>query len=81
MISSVLVGRFLGVVQVRVRKIITFSSINHIGWVLVAFLIGVKLTFIYFFTYIILLRAIISVFSEFNLQHINQVISSPIFGL
>lgn len=74
-LSSLVLGSFLGLIQVRVRMLLIFSSINHIGWILSAFIFGLKLTFFYFFVYILLLRAIVFPLSKFNLQHVNQLAS------
>lgn len=75
--SSLFVGRVFGLTQVRVRLLLTFSSINHIGWILSAFVLGLKLMLFYFLAYILLLGAVVFLFSKFNFHHLNQIPSSP----
>lgn len=74
--SSLFVGRVLGLSQVRVRMLLTFSSINHIGWVLSAFILGFNLILFYFFTYMLLLGAVVFFFAQCNLHHVNQISSN-----
>jgi len=74
--ASVLVGRVFGLSQVRLRLLLTFSSINHMGWILSAFILGFKLIIFYFFAYLFLLGAVVFFFSKLNLYHVNQIFSS-----
>ena len=74
--ASVLVGRVFGLSQVRLRLLLTFSSINHMGWILSAFILGFKLIVFYFLAYMLLLGAVVFFFSKSNLYHVNQISSS-----
>ena len=74
--ASVFVGRVFGLSQVRVRLLLTFSSINHMGWILSAFILGFKLIVFYFLAYMLLLGAVVFFFSKSNLYHVNQISSS-----
>mgnify|MGYP003330885102 FL=1 len=70
---SVLVGRLAGLTQTRLRKLISLSSVNHLGWFLAAINQNFKLLVIYFFTYMLLLARLIYVFSRFNVFLISQL--------
>lgn len=63
-ILNIIIRAFLGINQIRLRKILTFSSINHIGWIL-ASLIFIKTIWIYYF----LIYSLIS----FNLTYIFNI--------
>jgi len=83
-VASVLVGGIGGLPQTRLRRILAFSSINHVGWILCAFMYGLKLGVLYFASYAVILWTILLVFSKFNLQHINQLSSlsiPPVFAI
>ena len=45
---SVLIGTIGGCNQTSIRKILKFSSINHLGWILIAIAIGENLWILYF---------------------------------
>uniref|UniRef100_UPI0030FF161C NADH dehydrogenase subunit 2 n=1 Tax=Panorpa chengi TaxID=757039 RepID=UPI0030FF161C len=74
-IMSVMVGSFGGLNQTSLRKLMAYSSINHIGWMLAALIVGENLFFIYFTLYSILSLSIIFLFSSFKMFHLNQMFS------
>nr|YP_010946557.1 NADH dehydrogenase subunit 2 [Jacobsonina aliena]WGO57275.1 NADH dehydrogenase subunit 2 [Jacobsonina aliena] len=71
-ILSVLVGAIGGYNQVSIRKILTYSSINHMGWMLSAMLLGENFWMMYFTIYSFLTLTIISIISPFQISFINQ---------
>nr|YP_010946544.1 NADH dehydrogenase subunit 2 [Episymploce wulingensis]WGO57262.1 NADH dehydrogenase subunit 2 [Episymploce wulingensis] len=71
-ILSVIVGSIGGYNQISIRKILTYSSINHMGWMLAAMLLGENLWLMYFLIYSTLTLTIISIISPFNISFINQ---------
>lgn len=75
---SSLVGSLGGFNQTSLRQIIAYSSINHLGWMLAATLLGESYWIVYFLFYSFLRLAIISLFNAYQLSHINQVFSLPI---
>nr|QXT45812.1 NADH dehydrogenase subunit 2 [Stenacron interpunctatum] len=77
LISS-LVGALGGFNQTSLRQIMAYSSINHLGWMLAATLLGENYWLIYFGFYTFLSLAIISLFNSYQLSHINQVFGLPI---
>nr|AVN68035.1 NADH dehydrogenase subunit 2 [Ectobiidae sp. BB] len=69
---SVIVGSIGGYNQISIRKILTYSSINHMGWMLAAMLLGENLWLMYFMIYSFLTLTIISIISPFQISFINQ---------
>lgn len=65
-ILSAIVGALGGLNLLQLRKIIAFSSINHISWIIIAISTGDVFWFIYFIIYTFILFSITSIF--FNLQ-------------
>lgn len=65
-ILSAIVGALGGLNLLQLRKIIAFSSINHISWIIIAISTGDIFWFIYFIIYTFILFSITSIF--FNLQ-------------
>nr|QXT45799.1 NADH dehydrogenase subunit 2 [Maccaffertium vicarium] len=77
-ITSSLVGSLGGFNQTSLRQIMAYSSINHLGWMLAATLLGENYWIVYFLFYSFLSLAVISLFNAYQLSHINQVFSLPI---
>nr|QIC20361.1 NADH dehydrogenase subunit 2 [Oreogeton sp. DY-2020] len=73
---SVLIGSLGGLNQTSLRKIMSFSSINHLGWMLAAMISSESLWMLYFMVYCFLSMNLILFFNMFNLFHINQLFSS-----
>nr|ABY57639.1 NADH dehydrogenase subunit 2 [Leucophenga angusta] len=74
-ILSLLVGAFGGLNQTSLRKLMAFSSINHLGWMLSALNINESIWFIYFLFYSFLSFTLIFMFNIFKLFHLNQLFS------
>lgn len=74
---SALAGSLGGFNQTSLRKIIAYSSINHLGWILAATLLGESYWLTYFLFYSFLRLSVVLVFNLFQLSHINQIFSLP----
>lgn len=74
-VLSVLIGSLGGLNQTSLRKIIAYSSINHLGWLIAAITIRERLWGLYFRVYTFLSTAIIYILNSFKLFHVNQVFS------
>nr|UDF83717.1 NADH dehydrogenase subunit 2 [Vermiophis taishanensis] len=72
-ISSIFIGSLGGLNQTSLRKIMAFSSITHIGWMLTAMFSSENLWFTYFLFYSLLSSIMIFMFNLFNIFHINQM--------
>uniref|UniRef100_E9NQ72 NADH-ubiquinone oxidoreductase chain 2 n=1 Tax=Nannochorista philpotti TaxID=1260225 RepID=E9NQ72_9NEOP len=74
-IFSICIGSLGGLNQTSLRKLMAYSSINHIGWMLGAILANESTLFTYFMFYSFLSISIIFMFNMFNIFHLNQTFS------
>nr|YP_010826800.1 NADH dehydrogenase subunit 2 [Hodotermes mossambicus]UYX57317.1 NADH dehydrogenase subunit 2 [Hodotermes mossambicus] len=72
-LMSAIVGAIGGMNQTSLRKIMTYSSINHTGWMLAAMTISENLWIMYFAIYSLLTTTVVTIIKPFNLSFINQV--------
>nr|WJW73775.1 NADH dehydrogenase subunit 2 [Platypeza sp.] len=75
-ILSIIVGSLGGLNQTSLRKLMAFSSINHLGWMLAAMLVNNSLWLMYLIIYIFLSMNLIYFFSNMKINHLNQLFSS-----
>ncbi|YP_011102165.1 NADH dehydrogenase subunit 2 (mitochondrion) [Maniola hyperantus] len=73
MIFNVLIGAIGGFNQTSLRKLMAFSSINNLGWMLSALLISENLWMVYFFLYSFLISIMCFLFYTLNIFYINQM--------
>lgn len=71
-ITSAIVGAIGGYNQILIRKILAYSSINHIRWLLVTTIIREKITMLYFSIYTFLNAVIIFITNKWNMFHLSQ---------
>ena len=71
-LASVTSGAVGGFNQTSLRKLIAYSSINHLGWLTRALLLGVNFWALYFVIYTLLRITVVLSFLLFNLNHLNQ---------
>nr|AEY80446.1 NADH dehydrogenase subunit 2 [Apenthecia foliolata] len=74
-IISVTIGALNGLNQTSMRKLMAFSSINHLGWMLSSLLISETIWFIYFLFYSFLVLTLCFMFNLFKVFHLNQLFS------
>lgn len=77
-IVSIFIGAIGGLNQTSLRKLIAFSSINHLGWLLANLINNENLWKIYFLFYSFLSFTVIFLFKNFNIFNINQIYSIKI---
>nr|UQJ73486.1 NADH dehydrogenase subunit 2 [Diamesa sp. 11XL] len=75
-VLSIFIGSLGGLNQTSLRKLMAFSSINHLGWMVAGMMNSENLWMIYFMFYSFLSMTIIFMFNNFKLFNINQM-----FGL
>lgn len=75
-IISVIFGSFGGLNQTSLRKLIAFSSINHLGWIVAGILNNQNIWKIYFIFYCFLSISIIFLFNRLKIFNLNQIFSS-----
>nr|AFP16929.1 NADH dehydrogenase subunit 2 [Cerylon histeroides] len=71
-IISMMIGSFLGLNQSSLRKIMAFSSINHIGWMLMSLLVNQSIWMIYFLVYTFISLSILMMFQILNIFYFSQ---------
>ena len=74
-ILSSLIGALGGLNQTSLRKLIAYSSINHLGWILAAIYNSNLLWITYSIFYSFLTFSIIFIFNMFKTSHIDQLFS------
>nr|AMH85578.1 NADH dehydrogenase subunit 2 [Cochliomyia macellaria] len=74
-ILSSLIGALGGLNQTSLRKLMAYSSINHLGWMLAAMYNSNLLWMTYFMFYSFLTFCMIFMFNMFKTSHINQLFS------
>nr|QBF01180.1 NADH dehydrogenase subunit 2 [Stegana hamata] len=74
-ILSVIVGSLGGLNQSSLRKLMAFSSINHLGWMLMALNSNESIWLIYFLMYSFLSFTLTFMFNNFKIFHFNQMFS------
>nr|YP_009995936.1 NADH dehydrogenase subunit 2 [Plagiodera versicolora]QNQ64887.1 NADH dehydrogenase subunit 2 [Plagiodera versicolora] len=72
-ITSSIVGGVMGLNQISLRKILAYSSINHISWMLASMLSLKMIWFWYFSIYSVISINIISLFKIFNTFSMKQM--------
>nr|QRW36410.1 NADH dehydrogenase subunit 2 [Sanfilippodytes vilis] len=72
-ILSTFIGSIGGLNQISLRKILAYSSINHIGWMISSFIINEMNWIIYFLIYSFISLSIIYMFNIFNIFLLKQL--------
>nr|YP_009995493.1 NADH dehydrogenase subunit 2 [Ochthebius uniformis]QNP09948.1 NADH dehydrogenase subunit 2 [Ochthebius uniformis] len=70
---SMLVSGIMGLNQTSMRKILAYSSINHIGWMLSSMMFMESIWILYFTTYSIISINLIFIFNKFNIYFMSQL--------
>nr|QZK21311.1 NADH dehydrogenase subunit 2 [Amitermes sp. ANIC 0041] len=71
-LTSTIVGAIGGMNQTSMRKILTYSSINHTGWMLIALTTSENLWMVYFMIYSTLALTVVSAIKLSGVSFINQ---------
>nr|AVN67846.1 NADH dehydrogenase subunit 2 [Polyphaga aegyptiaca] len=74
-LMSAIIGAIGGFNQTSIRKMLAYSSINHLGWMLITLPIGKNIWMIYFSIYTIMILAITSILNNLKISFINQIMS------
>nr|AGD80116.1 NADH dehydrogenase subunit 2 [Scirpophaga incertulas]AGG84297.1 NADH dehydrogenase subunit 2 [Scirpophaga incertulas] len=72
-IMNSIIGAIGGLNQSSLRKIMAFSSINNLSWMLASLLISENLWIFYFMMYSFLIMILCLLFNSMNLFYINQL--------
>nr|YP_010132042.1 NADH dehydrogenase subunit 2 [Hamaxiella brunnescens]QQD89776.1 NADH dehydrogenase subunit 2 [Hamaxiella brunnescens] len=74
-IFSSLIGAIGGLNQTSLRKLMAYSSINHLSWMMAAMYNSNLLWMIYFMFYTFLMISMIYLFNMYQISYINQLFS------
>nr|ANJ70680.1 NADH dehydrogenase subunit 2 [Stomis pumicatus] len=74
-ILSTLIGSIGGLNQTSLRKIMAYSSINHLGWMISSFLNSEMIWLIYFLLYSFISITLISMLNMFKIFYLKQMYS------
>nr|WMQ52848.1 NADH dehydrogenase subunit 2 [Cechenena minor] len=72
-IMNVMIGAIGGLNQTSLRKLMAFSSINNLGWMIFTMLISENLWMFYFLMYSFLISIMFFLFYNLNMFFINQL--------
>uniref|UniRef100_UPI0030FEAB00 NADH dehydrogenase subunit 2 n=1 Tax=Prodasineura autumnalis TaxID=193254 RepID=UPI0030FEAB00 len=72
-LSSVMIGAIGGLNQTSIRKMMAYSSISHIGWMLMAMNMSHKFWIMYFIIYSLINLSIIIIMYQASLYHLSQI--------
>nr|ALO76402.1 NADH deshydrogenase subunit 2 [Oxypoda opaca] len=75
-IFSMLISGIMGLNQTSLRKILAYSSINHMAWMISAMMFSETIWLYYFLIYTILTFNILIMFKLFNIFQYNQLLIS-----
>nr|YP_010852977.1 NADH dehydrogenase subunit 2 [Tagiades japetus]WGM81156.1 NADH dehydrogenase subunit 2 [Tagiades japetus] len=73
MMLNTIIGAIAGINQTSLRKLMSFSSINNLGWLMFAIMISESLWMLYFFMYSFLISIMCFLFHMMNVYFINQL--------
>nr|UEV86567.1 NADH dehydrogenase subunit 2 [Dasychira tristis] len=72
-IMNVIIGAIGGLNQTSLRKLMVFSSINNLGWLLSSIMISENLWILFFITYSFMISIMCFLFNMMNMFFINQL--------
>nr|YP_007474881.1 NADH dehydrogenase subunit 2 [Phyxioschema suthepium]AFC77869.1 NADH dehydrogenase subunit 2 [Phyxioschema suthepium] len=70
-LMSVIIGGVGVFGQVSMRKLLAYSSINHLGWILMGMMIGGGLWILYFFVYLVVVGFLIGCLWKWGLMEVK----------
>nr|YP_010389920.1 NADH dehydrogenase subunit 2 [Ahlbergia ferrea]UPU96024.1 NADH dehydrogenase subunit 2 [Ahlbergia ferrea] len=73
LLMNVIIGAIGGFNQLSLRKLLAFSSINNLGWLLLSLLISENLWLMYMFMYSFLISIMCLLFYMLNIFYLNQL--------
>nr|UKO32981.1 NADH dehydrogenase subunit 2 [Stenochironomus sp. 2CZ] len=80
-IYTILIGTIGGLNQISLRMLMGYSSINHLGWMMLSILINMNNFKMYFIIYFILSLTIMMMFNFFKIFLIKQFFTKNLFIL
>nr|YP_009092089.1 NADH dehydrogenase subunit 2 [Aporia potanini intercostata]AGG35773.1 NADH dehydrogenase subunit 2 [Aporia potanini intercostata] len=75
MVLNVIIGAISGFNQTSIRKLLAFSSINNLGWLMASLMISENMWLMYFILYSFMNSILCFLFSMLNIFYINQIMN------
>jgi len=75
-ITSIIIRGVIGINQISIRKILAYSSINHIGWIMRTIIIFQTVWISYFIVYTIITINLVIILKTFNVYFLRQLYQS-----
>nr|ADW41686.1 NADH dehydrogenase subunit 2 [Graydidascalus brachyurus] len=75
-ITSIILGGWMGLNQTQTRKIMAFSSISHLGWMMIIIAYNPKLTLLTFYIYILMTTSIFLTMNTTNTLKLSTLMTS-----
>nr|AVI25205.1 NADH dehydrogenase subunit 2 [Phyllomimus sp. YH-2018] len=69
---SIITGSLGGLNQTSLRKMMAYSSINHLGWMISGMMVGENMWLIYFLMYTLLSGSVVLIFHSFQISYLSQ---------
>nr|UOU85045.1 NADH dehydrogenase subunit 2 [Silo pallipes] len=79
--SSVILGSMMGLNQISLQMIMSYSSISHIGWMLMSITLNMNIWMIYFMLYMMLNFILMMTFKYFKFFNLKQIFSIKNFNM
>nr|AAL68687.1 NADH dehydrogenase subunit 2 [Vandijkophrynus gariepensis] len=73
---STIVGGWGGINQTQIRKILAFSSVAHLGWMIAVLKISPQLALLNFFLYILMTSTLFLTFMSLNTKNMSELSTS-----
>nr|YP_010134321.1 NADH dehydrogenase subunit 2 [Megabeleses liriodendrovorax]QWM93811.1 NADH dehydrogenase subunit 2 [Megabeleses liriodendrovorax] len=73
---SVTYGAILGLNQTMIKLLISYSSINHLGWMLISLMNNMKVLLLYFCIYLLINLKICVLMNNQNMLYLNQLFNN-----
>nr|YP_010172665.1 NADH dehydrogenase subunit 2 [Mnais tenuis]QSH89862.1 NADH dehydrogenase subunit 2 [Mnais tenuis] len=70
---SVITGAVGGIAQTSIRKMFAYSSISHLGWLIMALMMSNNYWMMYFTMYVVMSAATVTIFSKNEAYYLTQV--------
>nr|ALO76292.1 NADH deshydrogenase subunit 2 [Sinoxylon sp. SIN01] len=75
-VTSLIIGGVMGINQNSLRKILAYSSINHVGWLLSALMTNLSVWMNYFCIYTFISANLILILKNFNIFYTYQIFTA-----
>nr|UQU69062.1 NADH dehydrogenase subunit 2 [Megabeleses sp.] len=75
-LMSTICGAIFGMNQTMIKMLISYSSINHLGWMLISLMINMKILLLYFYIYSLINLKICILMNNLKMLYMNQLFNN-----